>query len=574
VESTARKLKKHWQWAALIVVTLAVRLYLLHVYDIELSEDGFDSVKTLSTFQAHGFAGLSIEEITRIVLHPLYMLWLYVFRLVVPASIDFYIAARLLSTLVAVVAVVLLFEFVRQHFDDAAAWMAALLFAFAPSFLWESVAILSSTLFLVLYLAVVMALARSHYRRAALFAFLAAITRAEGIALIALVGIALLLQSVRVRKWQRGDWITLFAFAVLVPITILGSSWLATGNPLAFLGAQSISTIWLRFLAPGDFFSRAPFFITRYSALFPLPVVLLGLAGAVAALLWHRGRARFLLIGLSALYLLFFEALVWFDYTTLEVRFLMYPGLPLLVFAGVALADGTKAIRSILNRWQGVAAPDSFHSKATVATKDSGAKPLMGDTPTVGRRLGAALGGALWSPHRPPWQGNSSENRRVSGRKLDVVQAAVTAGLVALMAVLLAMSYTQGDLGIRFLYNMMASQREMADALAHLIPPNQPTNLMVYTGNAGALDLFGRQRGLELDFTDFRFSPDDAPEQYLIDRRIQFVVYPVGNAFAKAKYPYLAQFETQTHGAVTFRPLLQFATSTDNQLYSIWAVSY
>lgn len=522
MESIASGLRKHWEWRALIGVTLAVRLYLIRVYDIELSEDGFDAVKTLNTLQAHGFAGLATEETTRLVLHPLYTLWLYLFRLAVPASIDFYIAARLLSAVVGAAAVVLLFEFVRREFDDAAAWMAALLLAFAPSFLWESVAILSSTLFLVLYLAVVMALAQSRYRRAAFFAFLAAITRAEGIALVALVFVALLVESVRDRKWPRPEWITLFVSALLVPITILGSSLLSTGNPLAFLGAQSISTIWLRFLAPGDFFTRAPFFIMRYDALFPLPVVLLGVAGAVAAAVWHRGRATVLLIGLSALYVLFFETLVWFNYTTLEVRFLMYPGLPLLVFAGVALADARSAIRSVLNRWQ---------SAAALAPKQVQFRPRA-------------------------------------------VQAAVTAGLVGLMAVLLAMSYSQGDAGMRFLYNMMASQREMADALTKFIPPNQPTNLMVYTGNAGALDLFGRQRGLELTFTDFRFASDDAPEQFLIDRRIQFVVYPVGNAFAKAKYPYLAQFETQTHGAVTFRPLLQFATSTDNQLYSIWAVSY
>jgi hypothetical protein len=121
---------------------------------------------------------------------------------------------------------------------------------------------------------------------------------------------------------------------------------------------------------------------------------------------------------------------------------------------------------------------------------------------------------------------------------------------------------------------MMASQREVADELAHIVPLNQRTNLMVYTGNAGALDLFARQRGMQFTFTDFRFAPDDDPEQFLIDRKIQFVIYPVGNAFAKAKYPYLARFETQTQGAVTFQPLTQFATPTDNQLYSIWAVSY
>jgi hypothetical protein len=140
--------------------------------------------------------------------------------------------------------------------------------------------------------------------------------------------------------------------------------------------------------------------------------------------------------------------------------------------------------------------------------------------------------------------------------------------------VLLAASFQQGMAGMQFLYNMMASQREMADELARLVPPAQPANLMAYTGNSGALDLFGRQHGLELRFTDFRFAPDENPEQFLVDRDIRWVIYPAGNAFARAKYPYLARFETQTHGPVTFSPVTQFATSADNQLYSIWALTW
>ena len=147
-------------------------------------------------------------------------------------------------------------------------------------------------------------------------------------------------------------------------------------------------------------------------------------------------------------------------------------------------------------------------------------------------------------------------------------------GLTIIVVVLCAMSYQQGDAGMRFIYNSQASMREMADELAQVIPPNQATNVLVYGGTSGALDLFARQRGIQLSFTEFRFAPDDDPEQYIVDHEIRYVIYPVGNAFAKAKYPYLARFETQTHGAVTFQPLTQFATSTDNQMYSIWSVAY
>lgn len=494
-------LKRYWRWAVLLLITIAPRIYLLRVFDIELSNDGFAAVTTLNILQNQGASAIPRELVDRFILHPLYMIFLGALKIATPASIDFYIAARFLSTLIACVAIFLMFDLVRRAFNEYAAWAAALLLAFAPTFLWESVAILSSSLFLALYLAVLRALVQSQYRLASLFAFLSAITRYEGTVLIALVFIALILRDARERKIHFDDWFVFLALSLAFPLTLAASGTLATGNALEFLGANSMASIWLRFLAPGDFLKRASFFITQYPVLVPLPIVWLGLAGAIIALARYRTRATMLLFIISALYILFFETLVWFNSTTLEVRFLMYPGLSLLIFAGVALATG----REVLSRL---------------------APRVIGE---------AALG-------------------------------------IVLIA-LLALSFQQGVAGMRFIYNSYASQREMADELTHIVVPNQQTNLLVYGGTSGALDLFGRQRGLHLTFTDFRFAPDENPEQFLIDRQIQFVIYPVGNAFASAKYPYLARFETQTRNGVTFQPLTQFATSTDNQLYSIWSVS-
>ena len=145
--------------------------------------------------------------------------------------------------------------------------------------------------------------------------------------------------------------------------------------------------------------------------------------------------------------------------------------------------------------------------------------------------------------------------------------------LVGVLLVLLILGWQQGMAGMRFVYNMHASQRQVADELVAIIPPHQPTNVMIYGGISGPLDLFARQRGLQLTFTYFRFAPDDQPEQFLLDQKIQFLIYPVGNAFATAKYPYLARFEPQTRHGVNFQPLRQFTTSLDDQLYSLWAVS-
>ncbi len=495
-------LRRSWRWLVLVLVTLVPRLYLLRVYDIELSQDGFEAVKTLAILQAQGASAVPRDLVDRFILHPSYMLLLYVLRWLTPASLDFYLAARLLSTVLACVAVVLLFQFTRRAFGEVAAWVGALLLAFAPTFLWESLAILSSTLFLALYVAVLFALCESRYRLAALLALVAALTRYEGAVLIGLVLIALFIRDRRARQFGRSDWAVAGALALAFPLTLVVAGALATGNALEFVGAQSMASIWLRFLAPGDFFKRGAFFVTQYSALFPSPVVWLGLAGVLLALLRLRTRATALLLGTGALYWVFFEVLVWFNYTTLETRFLMYPGLPLLVFAGVAI------------KW---------------------AAQLAGE------RGRLALAG-------------------------PVLALAVLA--------LVWMSYAQSIPGLEYVYHMMASQEQVADELVQLIPPNQTTHLLSYTGNAGALDFYARQRGLQLDYVDFRFAPDDHPEQFVIDHHIQFVVYPVGNAFAKAKYPYLARFETQTQGGVTFQPLTQFATTLDDQMYSIWRVQW
>ena len=500
MQTLMRAFKNHWEWLALVGIVLATRIYLLSIYDIELSQDGFDAVRTLAIWQSQGASAVPRDLSDRFILHPLYMLLLAALRIVTPVSIDFYFVARLLSALIACVAITVLFEFTRCSFGRLAAWIAALFLAFAPTFLWESVAILSATLFLALYLAVLLALLQSRYRLAAFLAFLSALTRYEGVVLIALVFATLVIRDLRARQIHPGDWLTSIALALAFPITLMATGVLATGNAVQFLGSNSMAAIWLRFLAPGDFFNRAAFFLTRYPDLFPATVVWIGVAGAVVAIIRQRTRATVLLFLIAALYLLFFETLVWLNYTTLEVRFLMYPGLPLLVFAGLTL--------SALHGWS------------------------------------------------------------------KIIRLVANVGLAIIVVVLCALSYRHGDTGMRFIYNSQSSMREMADELAHLIPPNQPTNVLAYGGTSGALDFFMQQHGIQLSFTEFRFAPDDNPERYIVDHQIQFVLYPVGNAFAKAKYPYLARFETQTHGAVTFQPLTQFATSTDNQLYSIWSVTY
>jgi len=489
----------------LFLLALVPRLYLLHLFDVELSNDGFDAVRTLNIIQTQGVGAVPRDLIDRFILHPLYMILLGGLHLVTPSTVDFYVVGRLLSAVIGCLAVLVMFTFVRRSFDERAAWVAALLLAFAPSFLWESVAILSSTLFLLLYLGVLLSLVQGYYRAAALLAALAALTRYEGFVLIGLVALCLIGRDVRARQVERADWLALIALALAVPLVIIGSGWLATGNTTEFIGAQAMASIWLRFMAAPDFARRAAFFITQYPQLFPLPVIWLGGAGLVVALLWRRIRVTGLLLLTSGLYLAFFETLVWFNYTTLEVRFLMYPGLPLLVFAGVSLSGVRKWLAHL---------------------RDS----------TIWRAIG------------------------------DVALLIVLTGL-------LFMSYRQGEEGMRFIYVMHSTQKQVAAELAHFVPAAAPTNVLIYGGISGALDMYARQRGLQLTFFYFRYAPDGQGEQYVSDHAVQFIVYPVGNAFATAKYPYLSQLQAQQRNGVTYRPLVQFTTLPDKQVYIIWSVS-
>jgi hypothetical protein len=508
-----------WKVALLVVLSLAPRIYLLRVFDVELSNDGFDAVNTLSILRTEGAIAVPRELADRFILHPLYMLLLGTLSAVTPASADFYLVARSLSAAIACLAVCLMFFFVNGAFNEDAAWVAAVLLAFAPSFLWESAAILSSTLFLCLYLAVLFTLVGNSYRLASFLAFLSAITRYEGTVLVGLVGLFLLTCDRKGSRTRDIDRLVLLGCAACVPLVIMGSGWMATGDPLEFLGAQSMAAVWLRFMVPGDFFSRAWFFVSHYDSLFPAPTVWLGVVGVLVALMRHRSRATAVLLVTSGLYVVFFWVLAWLNLTTLETRFLMYPGLPLLVLAAVVLSDGRQCLERLCSG------------------RPAGGGPVDASTICPAIRRTSAL------------------------------------ALATLVGILSFQGYQQGVAGMRFVYNMHVAQHQVAEELGRLLPRNQETSVVIYGGVSGALDMYARQQGLLLSFTYYRFVPEERPERYLIDRQIRWLIYPVGNAFARAKYPYLERFEPQAHESVLFQPVAEFTTRSDGQLWYVWTAS-
>jgi hypothetical protein len=495
-----------WRWSLLALVTLAPRLVLLAHYNVELSEDGYSAVSTLRVIQEQGLTAVPLDLINRFLLHPLYMLLLSALRILTPASADLFLAARILSVISACAVAILVFEFTRRAFGEFAAWLAALLLMFVPTALYEGISILSATLFLALYLAVLLALLSERYRLAALLAFLAAITRYEGVVLVALVCLALFQRDLTQRRLHKRDWLVTLSLALAFPLTLILVGMLTSGNPLGAIAANSMAAVWLRTLAPAEFYRRALFFLTGYPRLLPDLLVWIALAGALMVVIWHRQRATWMLLLVSALYVVFYETLVWFDLTTLEERFLIYSALPFLIFGAAGLGD---AWRFLVQR-----------------------------LPTS--RARSALAGLV---------------------------------LVTVMVVILVQSYRRADAGMQWLYNNHASQSEVVDQLLRFIPAGQPTSITIYAGFAGPLDYFARQRHLDLVFNFFRFIPPDHPEQSLLDLGVQYVLYPVDNPFAKAKYPYLDRLEQQTHGPVIFVPLAQFTTALNGQLYTLWSVS-
>ena len=96
MQTLTRAFKNHGDWFALAAIGLALRLYLLSVYDVELSQDGFEAVRTLTIWQTQGASAIPRDLLDRFILHPLYMLLLGALRLITPATMDFYFIARLL----------------------------------------------------------------------------------------------------------------------------------------------------------------------------------------------------------------------------------------------------------------------------------------------------------------------------------------------------------------------------------------------------------------------------------------------------------------------------------------------
>ena len=521
------------RWLVVYVVALAPRLYLLARYELELSEDGFAAVKTVHILQTQGFAALPTNLVDRFLLHPLYMSLLGALRLVVPSSADFFVPARLLSVLIASIAVVLMFECVRRSFGELAGWIAALLLSFVPTFLWESISIISSALFLSLYLAVWLALLQERYRVAALLGYLAAMTRYEGLVLIALIALFLLVRDLRRHSFVARDWLAVLGSACAFALSLLALGWLWEGNPLQAFQANAMAAVWLRTLAPADWVGRAQYFIMGYPKLFPLALIWIGIAGAVLAVSRHRGRATLLLLVTFVVYVLFDETLVWFDLTTLEERFLLYPALPFLAFAGLGIAEAYRlAMRLGRAPWS--------------------AGPGLSD-----RRADSGEPGATKPLRRAPSR--------------LVTCAAASLALVILLASFSKESWQRANAGMLWIHGNHASQEEVADQLAAVIPAHQPARIVVYAGTSNVLEHFARQRGLDLHMSFFRFIPEDGAEQFLLDSGVEYVLFPRGNGFARAKYPYLDQSERQPHAAVTFVPIVQFTTASNDQEHILFA---
>ena len=167
-----------------------------------------------------------------LVIHPLYP-WLV--RACTWITCDYYISALLVSAVALVIAAVCLRRLVRLDYSRATALRAVWFLLIFPTAYFLHVGYTES-LFLATVVASILAVRTGCWWAAGLLAGLAAITRATGIGLFAVLAIEAAQQWRAGRKWQ---WQWLWIFAVPAAYCVyLAINYVVAGDALAFFEAR------------------------------------------------------------------------------------------------------------------------------------------------------------------------------------------------------------------------------------------------------------------------------------------------------------------------------------------------
>lgn len=179
-----------------------------HVFENKHISSWSDALKIWSHWDGVNYLAIAENGYTngpRLVAYPLYP---WAIRFVTWITGDYLVSAVLISTIASLFAAVLLRRLVRLDFSAAVARRAVWFFLIFPTSYFLHIGYTES-LFLATVFACLLALRTDHWWRAGALGGLAAMTRANGLALLPVLCVEVVQDWRRVRKW-RWQWLALF----------------------------------------------------------------------------------------------------------------------------------------------------------------------------------------------------------------------------------------------------------------------------------------------------------------------------------------------------------------------------
>lgn len=454
--------------------------------------------------------GSHLSGVPKYILPTLLLLTL---RVLFPVSIDTFIIGGVLSAVTSSLAVVIIYLIGRDMFDRLSGVIGAAFLSVSPHFLLESSSTSSAPIFCLLYVLTLWLTFRHRYRLASVCAALSMLSRYEGLTLFVFVFIALAFQSRQTANPLPRSIFSFHAgmFGCSVAIIVM-CSYLITGNPLAFLDEQSFPALQLSVFWPGNFVYHMYIFFRFDMALTPI-IAFLGLIGMIERVLNSRGQNECLLIVMFVIFTFFYAGLLFLNKVNIEWRYLTYPGVVLYIFGGY-----------LLSSWIG----------RMTSQSEPSAHPLHD--------------GKMWALRFP--------------------------AIAIIVIIPLLISFRQGYQDCNRLYEHLVAQDEVADHLARVSARNKKIRVVVYASDVDTFMPYARQKGLVLDYLGWEYLPEDSPETFVLENDFDYLIYPVHNGWARARFPYLSIASGQIdRNGVKFVAVDQFTTQVGGLEYIIWSVS-
>ena len=474
--------------ALIFGVVFVLKTSLLFRFNLEIHEDGFGIVKEVDSILQDGYLGG-----TKYFLHPLLLAGLNV---LLPESVDTSTTGRFFSILLGSTSVVLMYLLVTSLFNQRIALLSAVLLLVSPWAVYNDLSTINASLFLSAYLAFFLFYCRNNWVACSLFACVAGITRYEGIVLILFLFVALIHQA-RLRRIGPSTLTLSTLLLLLVPLTWILHSYLGTGELFQFIGKQRTNRIAYEILLRSGSlgpraFQSAYFVVGYYFAITPLVsyLAILGFAWVVKER-WERNTK--VLVQLFLGYVVFYLILSVFNKVNPEARYLLYPGLTLIVFASYALG-----------------------------------------------RINTLLGGTFKTV---------TAGRKILLRRFFAHGTLLVINLTPIMVSAWMAYNLSADQ-----FSRIRLQKSVVQELAALLDPGKPHNVVV-SRYSGALYAFAKQNGLNCRLVSIHDLPLKGTMSYLIEKEIDYMVYIKNDPRSMRVFPHLNGISEQRKDRIVFRPV-------------------